>query len=97
MAAKLPVVSTTVGAEGLPVENGKHIAIADNPELFAKCCLDLLENEDRRREMAAQAWQLVCSRFSWDAVTREFEAILEAGPRPEIAVRLNSGGSEKPA
>jgi glycosyltransferase involved in cell wall biosynthesis len=85
MAAKLPVVSTTVGAEGLPVENGKHIAIADSPELFAERCLDLLANADRRQEMAAQAWQLVCRQFSWDAVTREFEAILEAGPRPEIS------------
>jgi glycosyltransferase involved in cell wall biosynthesis len=82
MAAKLPVVSTTVGAEGLPVTDGKHIAIADSPELFAQRCLTLLTDEDRRKKMAAEAWDLVARQFSWDAVTREFEDMLRAGPKP---------------
>lgn len=82
MAAKLPVVSTTVGAEGLPVTDGKHIAIADSPELFARRCLELVADADRRRQMAADAWNLVAREFSWDAVTRDFEAMLESGPRP---------------
>jgi polysaccharide biosynthesis protein PslH len=82
IAAKLPVVSTCVGAEGLPLENGKHIAIADSPELFADCCLQLLDNPARRRQMLQDAWQFVASRFSWEAVTRDFEAALESGPRP---------------
>jgi glycosyltransferase involved in cell wall biosynthesis len=82
MAARVPVVSTSIGAEGLPVENGKHIAIADSPELFARCCLDLLAQADLRQQRAEQAWQLVSTRFSWHAVARELEAALEAGPRP---------------
>ena len=82
MAARLPVVSTAVGAEGLPVKNGKHIAIADTPELFARRCLDLLASEDRRRAMAAEAWTLVSEQFSWEAVAREFEAMLATGPKP---------------
>jgi len=82
MAAKLPVVSTTVGAEGLPVTDGKHIAIADSAELFARRCLELLADLYRRRQMAADAWDLVAREFSWDAVTRDFEAMLKSGPRP---------------
>ncbi len=82
MAAKLPVVSTAVGAEGLPVSDGKHIAIADSPELFGRRCLELLSDADHRRRMADDAWNLVAREFSWDAVTRDFEAMLESGPRP---------------
>ncbi len=82
MAAKLPVVSTTVGAEGLPVTDGRHIAIADTPALFARRCVDLLADADRRQGMAEEAWNLVSREFSWDAVTREFETMLDTGPKP---------------
>lgn len=82
MAARVPVVSTSIGAEGLPVKNGENVAIADSPELFARHCLDLLANSDLRRQRANQGWELVLSRFSWEAVSKEFEAVLQAGPRP---------------
>jgi glycosyltransferase involved in cell wall biosynthesis len=82
MAARLPVVSTSVGAEGLPVADGKHVAIADHPERFARCCLDLLADAELRKRRADQAWQLVSRQFSWNAVSTEFESALEAGPRP---------------
>lgn len=82
IAARIPVVSTSVGAEGLPLQDGKHIAIADTPELFARRCLDLLAHPAERQDMTERAWDLVAGRFSWAAVTRDFEAALEAGPRP---------------
>src|SRR5579875_188651 len=49
IAAKLPVVSTLVGAEGLPLENGRQILIADTPDAFADCCLKLLADAALRR------------------------------------------------
>ncbi len=77
MAARVPVVSTTIGAEGLPVTRGSDIYIADQPEEFARCCLELIENRSGRDRMAAAAWELVASRFSWEAVAHEFERLLE--------------------
>ena len=82
MAARLPVVSTSIGAEGLPVRDGQHLAIADTPELFARRCLELLESPARRADISNTAFTLVSHRFSWEAVTQKFEAILQAGPRP---------------
>lgn len=82
IAAKLPVVSTSIGAEGLPLEDGKHIALADTPDAFAGACLNLLANATARQHRAKEAWEFVAARFSWEAVTRNFEAALEAGPRP---------------
>jgi glycosyltransferase involved in cell wall biosynthesis len=83
MAAKSPVVSTTVGAEGLAYRNGEDIAIADTPQAFADACLDLLDNEEKRTTMADAAWQMVSSRFSWEQVSREFEDILLRSPAPK--------------
>ena len=84
MAARVPVVSTTIGAEGLPVISGRHLTIEDDPVRFAAACVELIEQEERRRRLADEAWQLVATRFSWDAVTREFEEILRIAPRPGI-------------
>jgi polysaccharide biosynthesis protein PslH len=78
MAAQVPVVSTAIGAEGLPVENGRHLLIEDDPRSFANACVALLKDSARRRELASEAWMLVAGRFSWEAVTRDFEAILES-------------------
>src|SRR5579875_2016638 len=73
MAAGTPVVSTTVGAEGLPVDHGKTVSIADTAQAFASECLTLLENSAMRREMASNALDLIRARFSWKQVTRRFE------------------------
>jgi glycosyltransferase involved in cell wall biosynthesis len=82
MAAGCPVVSTTIGAEGLPVDHGTHLWIADEPEDFAHGCIQLLTDADRRRSLATVARQLVTDRFSWTASARLFAEFLDQGPRP---------------
>ena len=78
MAAGLPVVSTTVGAEGLRYKNGEDILLADDPASLANACLSLLGDESARSAIARNALELVQREFSWEAVSREFEKILEA-------------------
>ena len=43
LALATPVVSTTIGAEGLGLERGKHLALADEPESFAAAVCDLFD------------------------------------------------------
>ena len=81
MAAGVPVVSTTVGAEGLSVNPPDDIRIADSAEDFAACCLELLESAEARRNVAAAALQMVASRFSWEHASRSFDEILQTAPR----------------
>jgi glycosyltransferase involved in cell wall biosynthesis len=76
MAAGIPVVSTSIGAEGLPVEHGKHLYLADDPAAFAERCLELMENPDTHARLGCSGRELVSSRFSWDAVAKEFERLL---------------------
>ena len=77
MAAGIPVVSTTVGAEGLQYTNQKDIVIADGPSDFAGACIRLLSNEEARLGIAKQALELARTELSWEAVSYKFEAILE--------------------
>lgn len=80
MAAGVPVVSTAIGAEGLPVESGCHLLIADDPADFANACISLLNDAKRRDELAREALALVTARFSWEGAAREFEKIVAAHP-----------------
>jgi glycosyltransferase involved in cell wall biosynthesis len=77
MAAKVPVVSTTVGAEGLDIRDGENIAIADSAQDFADRCLELLADSDARRRMAANAWETVSACYSWQVVASHFEKLLQ--------------------
>lgn len=80
MAAGVPVVSTTIGAEGLDYTDGENILIADTPEQFADACHRLLADPDLAARIAANARHLVATRYSWEGVVDDFEKLLEAAP-----------------
>lgn len=76
MSMAKAVVSTTVGAEGLPVTPGRHILIADEPERFARAVVDVIRNTDQRRRLETEARRLVVERYDWSAVASDFEEAL---------------------
>jgi polysaccharide biosynthesis protein PslH len=70
------VVSTTVGAEGLPVTHGHDIIIADEPARFAQAVVHLIRDGELRRRIESQARRLVVDRYDWSAVAEDFEEAL---------------------
>jgi polysaccharide biosynthesis protein PslH len=72
LAMETPVVSTTVGAEGLPLQDGEELLLADEPALFADAVARILEDPDRRRELGCRAAARVRSEFGWDSVAQKF-------------------------
>lgn len=68
------VVSTSVGAEGLPLKDGRHFLQADTPGGFAAAVTGLLRSGVRRRELGLAGQQLVRENYSWPRVTRDFVA-----------------------
>src|SRR5205807_213678 len=68
------VVSTPVGAEGLPLEPGVHYLSAGGPAEFARAVVSLLRDPSRRQALGTAGRRLVEERFSWSHVAREFEA-----------------------
>ena len=71
------VVSTRVGAEGLPIVPGEHFLQADSPADFTQAVVTLLKDPDRRRALGRAGRRLVEDRYSWTQVTRQFEGHCE--------------------
>jgi sugar transferase (PEP-CTERM/EpsH1 system associated) len=83
MAMGIPIVSTSVGAEGLPVVNGDHLLIADSPEMQTAAIVSLLTDREAARRMAERALGYVAANCSWDAVAEQFVATCIKGPEHE--------------
>jgi len=73
MATGIPCVSTRIGAEGLPVNHGEHIALADTPADFAREICALFENPGRRQALGQNARTLVEQNFGWPSINAVFE------------------------
>jgi glycosyltransferase involved in cell wall biosynthesis len=71
------VVSTTIGAEGLPVVPGQHLLLAGDAENFAQTVTSLLRDPERRQHLACAGRRLVEERYSWARVTDAFETHCE--------------------
>jgi glycosyltransferase involved in cell wall biosynthesis len=65
MALGIPVVSTTKGAEGIDIESGHHILLADNPETMSKAVLQLLSDSTYYQYIRLNARHLVEKKYSW--------------------------------
>jgi len=73
MAMGVPVVSTSLGVEGLPVTAGEHFLCADDEKKFAKCIVSLLRNYSERARLAGDARRLVEKNFGHEAAASAFE------------------------
>lgn len=62
LAANLPVVSSTIGAEGIEIEDGRHYTRSDQPTAFASALIDALQNPDRHR-LLAEAGRLHVTKY----------------------------------
>jgi glycosyltransferase involved in cell wall biosynthesis len=74
----VPVVSTTVGCEGLDVIDGRHLLVADRPAELAVACCRLLTDEDVGKRISAEARALWEQRYRWTAATPAVAEILQA-------------------
>jgi len=73
MAMGIPVVSTSIGAQGIDAENGKDIIIADKPQDFAESVLRLLEDKMLREKIGINSRKLIESKYNWDIICRQLE------------------------
>ena len=76
MAMGKAVVSTTVGAEGLPVRHAENIILADTPADFARQVVHLLRDSQRRAQLGQAARQFVEENCGWPAAAAHFDQIL---------------------
>ena len=77
-AHSTPVVTTTIGCEGLQVTQSKEALVADTPEAFAAAILDLARNAAARADLAQAGYAAAKARFDLDQVVRAERAWLAA-------------------
>jgi glycosyltransferase involved in cell wall biosynthesis len=92
-AHRIPVVSTTLGAEGLDVINGRHALLADDPRSFAENCARVLGDESLRRSLVDEAHRLFLQRFEskqvQELVAQLGSAVANGGVRAREATRAD--------
>ncbi len=75
MALGRPVVSTTIGCEGLEVVDGEHLMIADNPDQFAQKTILLLNDRQLYQSISSNGRQLVETSYGWDKIAGRLMAV----------------------
>jgi glycosyltransferase involved in cell wall biosynthesis len=78
LALAKPVVSTRLGADGIPVEDGVHLALADEPRDFAQRIISLLADHQQATEMGRRGRAFIQQRFSWENIAPELEKLFLA-------------------
>ena len=75
MAMGKPIVSTSLGVEGLPVVDDGNVLLADTPVEFVEKVSRMFESADLRRRLADSAFEMVGESYSTEPIARQFEAI----------------------
>lgn len=75
MAQGYCLVSTSIGCEGIGVDNGKNIILADSENYFAEKILYLFENDDVIRNIGLNASNFIKENFLWKDIVKKFEAV----------------------
>src|SRR5262249_28934027 len=77
MALARPVVATSIGAEGIEVQHGRDLLLADEPRDFANVVLRLLAKPAEAAALGLRGRHLVEEAYSWDTSAAQLEHLLE--------------------
>ena len=97
LAMGKPIVSTTLGCEGLAVRDREHLLIADDPRAFAERIFEVFENPQRSAQLGSAGRRLVEDRYSWDLAAERLEALYrklmgeQTGPSTETELATAGG------
>ncbi|MGZ4664698.1 MAG: glycosyltransferase family 4 protein, partial [Frankiaceae bacterium] len=86
-----PIVSTSLGCEGIDVVSGEQVLVADEPEAFAAAVCRVLDHPELGRLLGSIGRELVVARYSWEHSAQRLRELFEAvtGQRHAEAVRAN--------
>ena len=79
LAQAIPVVTTSIGCEGIAVEHGKHLLIADSPQDFAEAVIALMESPQKAQELGENGRNLILERYDFRVAFSNLADILQKG------------------
>jgi len=77
LAMEKAIVTTSIGCEGIEVENGRHLLVADTEEAFAEATCRLLRDRDLRKCLGEAGRSLVCEKYRWEKVVQKLVSVYE--------------------
>ncbi len=72
------IISTSIGKEGIEVEDNKHMLIADNSEEFIQKTIKYFNNVYDSNKMSFNSKQLISEKYTWDKIALEFENLYQS-------------------
>ena len=75
LAMGMPIVSTTIGAEGIDVTPEQDILIADTPQAYSRQVARVFRDPELRARLGANARRLAVERYSWDVLSDQLDAV----------------------
>lgn len=84
LSMQIPVVSTSIGCEGIDVSDGEHLIIRDNSAEFADAVVDLFENHDLRRKLISNGDKIVQEKYDWRIIGQSIEEAFYKLTQPGI-------------
>jgi glycosyltransferase involved in cell wall biosynthesis len=106
LAAGVPVITTTVGAEGLRLSPGEHVTVADGVDAFAAAAVEAIRRPEAARAQAARGRARVLAEYDWGGLADKLGAVWEgvrAGAKPQTSppltppLRSGEGGNRTSA
>lgn len=86
LSMQIPVVSTSIGCEGIEVEDGEHLLIRDDSRQFADAVIELFENRKLRDRLVGNGYEVVKQKYDWSVIGQTIEdAFRELSREPAIA------------
>jgi polysaccharide biosynthesis protein PslH len=77
LSMKKPVVTTTIGGEGIDLVHGESAMIADDPEDFAQNVVQLLRNPELQTKLRDVGYRLVSDRYDWSIIGEQIQGVYE--------------------
>lgn len=77
ISMQVPVVSTTLGAEGIPYSHGQHLLLADQPTVFAEHVLQLLSQPSLAKHLTQNATDFIRNRFTWKTISNKAQTEIQ--------------------
>lgn len=82
------VVASSLAIEGLDVEDGRQVVLAESDQEFSKAAIDLLSAPELRARLAREAYAWACANLSWEKTVESYEDLYHHLLRNDCATRL---------
>jgi len=74
LSMKIPLVTTSIGCEGIDLVNGHSALIADKPQVFADKIMELFANKKLASRLTENGYQLMMDKYRWENIGKRLEA-----------------------